>query len=121
MHREAALAIGATRWETIRLAVLKTGISGMIGAVILGLGRALGETMAVTMVIGNRVDISSSLFAAGQSMASILANQYAEADNDLHLSALTAVGLVLLLLSLVINGTARLVVWRVESKVGSSA
>lgn len=121
MHREAALAIGATRWETIRLAVLKTGFSGMIGAVILGLGRALGETMAVTMVIGNRVDISSSLFAAGQSMASILANQYAEADNDLHLAALTAVGLVLLLLSLVINGTARVVVWRVESKFGRTS
>lgn len=120
MHREAALAIGATRWEMIRLAVLKTGFSGMIGAVILGLGRALGETMAVTMVIGNRVEISSSLFAAGQSMASILANQYAEADNDLHLSALAAVGLVLLLLSLLINGTARAVVWRVESKFGQS-
>ena len=115
-YREAALGIGATRWETIRLAVLKTGFSGVIGAVILGLGRALGETMAVTMVIGNEVEINSSLFAAGQSMASILANQYAEADSDLHLSALTAVGLTLLLISLLINGFARLIVWRVERR-----
>jgi phosphate transport system permease protein len=116
IHREAALGIGATRWEMIRLAVLKTGLSGVVGAVILGLGRALGETMAVTMVIGNRVEINPSLFSSGQSMASILANQYAEADNDLHMAALTAVGLVLLLLSLVVNGTARFVVWRVESR-----
>lgn len=116
-YREAALGLGATRWETIRLAVLRTGFSGVVGAVILGLGRALGETMAVTMVIGNRVEIKASLFAAGQSMASILANQYAEADSDLHLSALTAVGLVLLLLSLLINGLARVVVWRVENRL----
>lgn len=117
-HREAALGIGATRWETIRLAVLKTGTPGIIGAVILGLGRALGETMAVTMVIGNRVEISASLFASGQTMASILANQYAEADNDLHLAALTAVGLALFILSLVINSIARFIVWRVEKKIG---
>lgn len=115
-HREAALGIGATRWEMIRLAVLKTGMSGLIGAVILGLGRALGETMAVTMVIGNRVEINWSVLASGQTMASVLANQYAEADNDLHLSALTAVGLALFALSLVINGFARFVVWRVERR-----
>ncbi|MGE0762193.1 MAG: phosphate ABC transporter permease subunit PstC [Bdellovibrionales bacterium] len=120
-HREAALGIGATRWEMIRLAVLKTGTSGIIGAVILGLGRALGETMAVTMVIGNRVEINWSLFASGQTMASILANQYAEADNDLHLSALTAVGMALFLLSLLINGCARFVVWRVERRFGKGA
>jgi phosphate transport system permease protein len=113
-YREAALGLGSTRWEMIRLAVIKTGLSGIWGAIILGLGRALGETMAVTMVIGNRVEINASLFAPGQSLASILANQYAEADNDLHLAALTAVGLALLLLSLVINGLARLVVWRVS-------
>lgn len=121
IHREAALGIGATRWETIRLAVLKTGTPGIIGAVILGLGRALGETMAVTMVIGNRVEISSSLFASGQTMASILANQYAEADNDLHLAALTAVGLALFVLSLVINSIARFIVWRVEKRIGKGA
>lgn len=117
-HREAALGIGATRWEMIRLAVLKTGTPGIIGAVILGLGRALGETMAVTMVIGNQVSVNWSLLAPGQSMASILANQYAEADNDLHLSALTAVGLALFILSLLVNAVARLIVWRVEKKIG---
>ena len=120
-HREAALGIGATRWEMIRLAVLKTGFSGIVGAVILGLGRALGETMAVTMVIGNSVNVNWSLFAPGQTMASILANQYAEADNELHLSALTAVGLALFALSLLINGSARFVVWRVERRFAKGA
>lgn len=117
-HREAALGIGATRWEMIRLAVLKTGTPGIIGAVILGLGRALGETMAVTMVIGNRIEVNWSLLAPGQSMASVLANQYAEADNNLHLASLTAVGLALFILSLIINSVARFIVWRVQRNVG---
>ncbi|MCB0407628.1 MAG: phosphate ABC transporter permease subunit PstC [Bdellovibrionales bacterium] len=113
-HREAALGLGATRWEMLKLAVLKTGTSGIIGAVILGLGRALGETMAVTMVIGNKSEIHLSLFESGQTMASILANQYAEADSDLQLAALTAVGLTLFMVSLIINSIARFIVWKVE-------
>lgn len=113
-YREAALGIGATRWECLKVAVLKTATPGLVAAVILGLGRALGETMAVTMVVGNRVEILTSLFAPGQTLASILANQYAEADSDLHLSALTAVGLSLFILSLLINGLARAIVWRLR-------
>lgn len=113
-HREAALGLGATRWEMLKIAVLKTGTSGIIGAVILGLGRALGETMAVTMVIGNKAVIKASLFESGQTMASILANQYAEADTDLQLAALTAVGFTLFIVSLAINSLARIIVWKVE-------
>lgn len=115
-NREAALGLGATRWEMLKLAVLRSSQAGMLGATILGLGRALGETMAVTMVIGNNPDIKVSLMASAQTMASILANQYAEADSPLHLSALTAVGLALFLVSLTINGIARFVVWRVNRK-----
>ncbi len=116
-QREAALGLGATRWEMIRIAVLRSSISGILGATILGLGRALGETMAVTMVIGNRVEINWSLLAAGQSMASLLANQYAEADNDLHLAALTAVGFALFLVSIIIHLLARAVVWRIKVRL----
>jgi phosphate transport system permease protein len=115
-NREAALGLGATRWEMLQIAVLRASVSGLIAAVILGLGRALGETMAVTMVIGNSQEISWSLFSSGQTMASLLANQYAEADGNLHLAALTYVGLCLFLVSLLINGAARLAVWRVESR-----
>ncbi|MDR3606197.1 MAG: phosphate ABC transporter permease subunit PstC [Oligoflexia bacterium] len=115
-HREAALALGATRWETIRLGVLNSSRLGILGAVILGLGRALGETMAVTMVIGNRKDIALSLFAPAQTMASLLANEYAEASDDLHLSALATVGFLLFLVSFLINSLARFLVWRVESR-----
>jgi phosphate transport system permease protein len=115
-QREAALALGATRWETISLAVLKSSFSGIFGAVILGLGRALGETMAVTMVIGNRADISASLFAPGQTMASVIANEYAEATSDMHLAALSAVGLALFLVSFLINSSARFLVWRATRK-----
>lgn len=109
--REAALGLGATRWESIRLGVLSSSVSGMIGALMLGLGRALGETMAVTMVIGNRADISWSLLAPAQTMASVIANEYPEAGTLLHQSALGAVGLVLLFVSLIVNGAARLIVW----------
>jgi phosphate transport system permease protein len=115
-HREAALALGATKWETIRLSVVRSSRMGILGAVILGLGRALGETMAVTMVIGNRKDIALSLFAPAQTMASLLANEYAEASEDLHLSALAAIGLLLFVVSFLINSFARFLVWRVESR-----
>lgn len=113
-QREAALALGATRWEMIRGAVLPYASSGILGGVILGLGRALGETMAVTMVIGNRHEISASLFAPGYTMASQIANEFAEATNDLHLSSLMAVGAVLLGITLVVNMFARWLVWRVQ-------
>lgn len=114
-QREAALALGATRWETIRVSVLRSSILGISGALVLGLGRALGETMAVTMVIGNRPEISASLFAPAQSMASLIANEYAEAS-DIHLSALAAVGLALFVVSFIINSFARLLVWRFKKK-----
>jgi phosphate transport system permease protein len=111
-QREAALALGATRWETITGAVIPYARSGIIGGVILGLGRALGETMAVTMVIGNRHELSASLFAPGYTMASLIANEFSEATNDMHLSALMAVGFVLLLITLVVNAIARWLVWQ---------
>lgn len=109
-QREAALAIGATRWEMMGLAVLKTARSGLFGAIILGLGRAIGETMAVTMVIGNRHEISASLFAPASTMASVIANEYAEATSNLHVAALVEVGLALFLVTFVINSFARLLV-----------
>jgi phosphate transport system permease protein len=112
-QREAALALGATRWEMIWGAVLPFARSGIIGGVILGLGRALGETMAVTMVIGNTHEISSSLLSPGYTMASLIANQFSEATGDLHVSALMAVGLTLFVLTLLVNGIARWLVWRV--------
>ena len=84
-QREAALALGATKWETISGAVVPYAKSGIIGGIILGLGRALGETMAVTMLIGNRHQISASLFAPGYTMASLIANEFSEASGDLHL------------------------------------
>jgi phosphate transport system permease protein len=112
-QREAALALGATRWETIRDAVIPNARSGIVGGIILGLGRALGETMAVTMVIGNRAEISASLFAPGYTMASLIANEFSEATSDLHLSALMAVGAVLFLITIIVNAIARWLVWRV--------
>jgi len=111
-QREAALALGATRWETITGAVVPFARSGIIGGIILGLGRALGETMAVTMVIGNRHELSASLFAPGYTMASLIANEFSEATSDLHLSALMAVGFVLFLVTLFVNAIARWLVWR---------
>jgi phosphate ABC transporter, permease protein PstC len=112
-QREAALALGATRWEMIRDAVIPYARSGIIGGIILGLGRALGETMAVTMLIGNRPEISASLFAPGYTMASLIANEFTEATNDVHLSALMAVGAVLFVVTLIVNALARWLVWRV--------
>lgn len=104
--REAALALGATRWEMIRLALMKTARAGLIGAIILGLGRAIGETMAVTMVIGNRNEIPKSFFEPAQTMASVIANEYNESDG-MHLSSLAFVGLSLFAVSLIINLLAR--------------
>ena len=112
-QREAALALGATRWETTRIAVLRYARSGLIGAILLGLGRALGETMAVTMVIGNRAEISASLFAPGYTMASMIANEFAEATSNLYLSALVEVGLLLFVVTVIVNALARLLVWSV--------
>jgi phosphate transport system permease protein len=116
-QREAALALGATRWETTRIAVLRYGRSGLIGAILLGLGRALGETMAVTMVIGNRPEVAISLFAPGYTMASVIANEFTEATSDLYLAALIEIGLLLFLLTVVVNGLARLLVWSVGGAV----
>ena len=112
-QRDAALALGATRWEMIRDAVIPYARSGIIGGIILGLGRALGETMAVTMLIGNRPEISASLFAPGYTMASLIANEFTEATSDAHLSALMAVGAVLFAVTLIVNALARWLVWRV--------
>ncbi|MFL6282825.1 MAG: phosphate ABC transporter permease subunit PstC, partial [Pyrinomonadaceae bacterium] len=111
-QREAALALGATKWETTRI-VLANGAPGIAGAIILGLGRAVGETMAVTMVIGNRAVISASLFEPSYTIASVIANEFTEATGDLYLSALVELGLVLFLVTFVINGAARLLVWSV--------
>ncbi|MDX9731276.1 MAG: PstC family ABC transporter permease [Bdellovibrionales bacterium] len=113
--REAALGLGATRWEMIRLALLRTGRAGLVGAVILGLGRAIGETMAVTMVIGNRNEVPQSFFDPAQTMASVIANEYNEADG-LHLSSLAFVGLSLFVISLIVNFTARLVIRYLDGK-----
>ena len=116
-QREAALALGATRWEATRLAVLRYGRSGLIGAVLLGLGRAIGETMAVTMVIGNRPEIAVSLFAPGYTMASMIANEFTEATTDLYLSALVEVALLLFVITVIVNAVARLLVWSVGGAV----
>lgn len=115
-QREAARGLGATQWETIQLAVIRSSRLGILGAITLGLGRALGETMAVTMVIGNRDEISFSLFAPSQTMASLIANEYTEATGDLHLSALAAVGLALFGVSLLINTLARIFVWQARKR-----
>ena len=115
-NKEAVLSLGGTRWEMFKAAVLKGGASGIMGAVFLGFGRAFGETMAVTMVIGNKVNLSPSLFAPSQTMASLLATQYAEADNELHLSALTAIGFTLFIVSLLFNSASLFFVWRMKKK-----
>lgn len=112
-QREGALALGATQWETVRVAVLPCARSGIVGAVILGLGRALGETMAITMVIGNRADISLSILDPSYTMAAVIANEYAEATSDLHLAALSEIALLIFAVTVVLNAAARLLVWRV--------
>ena len=122
-QREAALALGATRWEAVTSAVIPYARSGIIGAIILGLGRALGETMAVTMLIGNRHEIAASLFAPGYTMAAAIANEFSEAVGDMHLSALAYVAFVLFVVTVLVNAGARLLIWRVArgSGAGSSA
>lgn len=120
LQKEGALALGATRWETIKIAVLRPGVPGILGAVILGLGRAFGETMAVAMVIGNQPEIPSSLFAPASSMAAIIANEYPEATGDIHLGALTYIGLALFLVSLLINILSRFIAHRVTRGVSFS-
>ena len=113
--REAAFALGATRWEMVRMAVLPHGRAGILGASILGLGRALGETMAVTMVIGNSPEIHASLFSPGYSLPSIIANEFAEATSGRHVAALAALGLILLGLALLLNSAARVLVRAVSN------
>jgi len=112
-QREGVLALGATRWEMIRMGVLRNARAGIFGAVILGLGRAIGETMAVTMVIGNRPAVAKSLFAPGYTMASVIANEFSEATDDLYLSALVEIGLALLIVTVIVNACARLLVWSI--------
>src|SRR5919204_3626348 len=112
-HKEAALALGATRWEMIRTAVLPYSRSGITGAAMLGLGRAIGETIAVTIVIGNAPQIGESLFDQGYTLAAVIANEFGEAASDpLHRAALIAAGLVLFVLTLVVNAIARAIVVR---------
>jgi phosphate transport system permease protein len=122
-QREAALALGATRWEAVTSAVIPYARSGIIGAIVLGLGRALGETMAVTMLIGNRHEIAASLFAPGYTMAAVIANEFSEAATDLHFSALTSVALLLFVVTVLVNAGARFLIWRVArgAAVGSKA
>ncbi len=110
-QREGMLALGATRWEMLRTGVLRNARSGIIGGIILGLGRALGETMAVTMVIGNTPQIVKSLFAPGHTMASVIANEFSEATSDLYLSAVIEIGLALFIITFIVNVAARLLVW----------
>jgi phosphate transport system permease protein len=112
-QKEAAYALGATRWEMVRVALLPYARSGILGAVILGLGRAIGETMAVTMVIGNTPQISLSLLSPAYTMPSVIANEFAETTSKLHASALMEIGLILLVVTLLINIMARLLIWSV--------
>jgi len=120
-QKEAAIALGATRWEMIRMAVLPYGRSGILGAAILGLGRAVGETMAVTMVIGNAPNISLSLLSPAYTMPSVIANEFAETTSKLHGSALMEIGLILLVVTLVINALARLLIWSVSRSADGGA
>lgn len=119
-QKEAAIALGATRWEMIWMAVLPYGKSGILGAVILGLGRAIGETMAVTMVIGNSSKISLSLLSPGYTMPSVIANEFAEASSAMHSAALMEIGLILLVVTLIVNIAARILIWSVTKGSGGA-
>jgi phosphate transport system permease protein len=112
-QREAALALGATRWEMIRVGVLRNARAGIFGAIILGLGRAIGETMAVTMVIGNRPEIAKSLFDPGSTLASVIANEFSEASDNLYLSSLIEIGLALFIVTILVNILAQVLIWTV--------
>ncbi len=118
-QREAALALGATKWETSQI-VLGNAASGIAGAVILGLGRALGETMAITMVIGNSPQITASLFEPAYTIASVLAANFADATEELYLSALIEMGLVLFLVTFIVNALAKLLVSRVANRMSKA-
>jgi phosphate transport system permease protein len=120
-QREASLALGATKWETIWQVLIPYGLSGILGALILGLGRALGETMAVTMVIGNSIEGSLSLLRPGYTMSSIIANEFAEAVSKLHTQSLIEIGFILFVLTLLLNIVARFLVWRVARKTPQDA
>jgi phosphate transport system permease protein len=120
-QREGALALGATGWETTRIAVLPYARSGIFGAVILGFGRAIGETMAVTMVIGNSPRISASLFSPSYTMASVIANEFVEATSKLYISSLIEIGFLLLVISVIINIVARILVWKLLKVEGGGA
>ena len=119
VYKESAYAMGATRWEALISIILSYGRSGIIGGIILALGRAIGETMAVTMIIGNNVTISASLFSPGYTLASVIANEFTEATSDLYLSALIEIGLVLLFVSIFVNVIARVLIWSVQQKQSS--
>jgi len=119
-QREAAYALGATRWEAIQAAI-RYGRTGILGAVMLGFGRAIGETMAVTMVIGNNPQVSWSLFAPQYTMAAVIANEFTEAADNLYLSALVEIGLVLFVITVVINAMSRLLIWSVNREVRPKA
>lgn len=120
-QREASMALGSTQWESISQVLLPYGLSGILGAIILGLGRALGETMAVTMVIGNSIEGSLSLLRPGYTMASIIANEFLEAVTPLHTQSLIEIGLVLFFMTLILNMFARLLVWRVARRAPQEA
>jgi len=116
-QREAVLSLGATRWEMVRVAVLPYARSGIMGSIFLALARALGETMAVTMVIGNRPEIRLSLFEPGYTMAAVIANEFTEATSDLYVQTLIEIGLVLFVVTILVNGVARLLIYSVFTKV----
>jgi phosphate transport system permease protein len=116
-QREASYALGATLWETIWGVLFPYGLSGILGASILGLGRALGETMAVTMVIGNSIEGSASILRPGYTMSSIIANEFSEAVSPIHTQALIEIGLILFIITLLLNVVARLMVWNVAKKL----
>lgn len=117
MQKEAALALGSTKWEATRVA-LNYSKSGIFGAAILGLGRALGETMAVTMVIGNRPIISASLFDPSYTLASVLANEFTEATSDLYISVLIELALILFVITIIVNIIARFLIWSISKNYG---
>ncbi|MEI7998006.1 MAG: phosphate ABC transporter permease subunit PstC [Candidatus Omnitrophota bacterium] len=115
VYKEASYALGATRWETIQKVILAHAKVGIFGAIILALGRAIGETMAVTMIIGNNPNMTFSLFSPGYTLASVIANEFSEATSEMYLSALIEIGLVLFIVSIVVNILARLLIWTVTS------
>jgi len=121
VYKESAYALGSTRWEAMKNIVLSHGKVGILGSIILAMGRAIGETMAVTMIIGNNVTISSSLFSPGYTMASVVANEFSEATSKTYLSALIEIGLVLFIFSVIVNMLARLLIWSVTNQSHQTA